>query len=252
MWRDEEQLSTRKPRDQGSNYLCWTRMQAEAGQPLERIIARKECERQAGEGLFLWGVGTAPAVVIRAIARLGFAVPVIFSTMRTKPRAADAMPARIVVWRQYLDKDGAMRPLPDHCLVTSRADGATGPKRAHYALMCRADDPLQLRSGTGFDHRAYRNASGKGAPVGASQVTALLEPSGESTADALYEVNMMARLAASYWVRLTDPREISARERMAIDEAPTDAPETWCRFVRELRRDPGRSSGSLAGEHMFV
>ena len=37
------------------------RMQAEAGQRLETIIARKEIERQAGEGLFLWGVGSAPS-----------------------------------------------------------------------------------------------------------------------------------------------------------------------------------------------
>ncbi len=227
-------------------------MQAEAGQALERIIARKECERQAGDGLFLWGVGTAPAVAIGAIARLGLSVPVIFSTMRSRPKAVDAKPARVAVWRQYVDKNGAQRPLPDHCLVTSRADGASEPKRAHYALMCRADVPLALGSGTGFDHRAFRNASGNGAPVGASQVTALLQPCGSSAPNPLYEVNMTARLAASYWVRLADPREISARERAAIDDSPTDSPDAWVRFVRELQRGRTRSTGSTSREPMFV
>lgn len=33
--------------------VCWTRMQAEAGQNINRIIARKEAERRAGGGLYL-------------------------------------------------------------------------------------------------------------------------------------------------------------------------------------------------------
>ena len=56
-------------------YLCWTRMQVEAGQALESIIARKEIERRAGGGLFFWGVGNAPSTAINALARLEIAIP---------------------------------------------------------------------------------------------------------------------------------------------------------------------------------
>src|ERR1700730_13554838 len=44
------------PRMNSEEFVCWSRMQAEAGQQLEAIIFRKERERQAGGGMFCWGV----------------------------------------------------------------------------------------------------------------------------------------------------------------------------------------------------
>lgn len=41
----------------GDTLVCWSRMQAEAGQSLDAIVRRKELEREANGGLFLWGVG---------------------------------------------------------------------------------------------------------------------------------------------------------------------------------------------------
>jgi hypothetical protein len=150
-------------------YVCWTRMQAEAGQPLERIIKRKEQERRLGGGVFLWGVGNAPALITNVLARAGVPVRIIFSVMKSKPKDADIAPRSTVVWRSYVDANGAERPLPAHALVTSRGDSTLSMKRVHYALMCRSDEELVLRRGERFDPSAFRNAGESGGPVGASQ-----------------------------------------------------------------------------------
>lgn len=221
-----------------TDYLCWTRMQAEAGQHLSAIIARKEIERQAGGGLFFWGVGSAPSRTIRPLARLARRIPVVFSVMRSKPKPVDATPQRVVIWRRYIDKEGAVRPLPDHCIVTSRGDSAQGPKRAHYALVCRSNSSLTLQSGVEFDPTNYRNAGEEGGPVGASQVTALLQPAARRSADKpAYEANMTAELAGSYWVRLTDPCELDSLAQQALAQACGLCPSAWRQLAQDLRQD---------------
>lgn len=40
-------------------FVCWSKVQAESGQTLNAIVARKEKERLAGAGVFFWGVGNA-------------------------------------------------------------------------------------------------------------------------------------------------------------------------------------------------
>ncbi len=219
---------------QGDDYVCWSRMQAEAGQQLHAIIERKERERQAGNGLFLWGVGNAPAAQIRVLARLGIPVPVIFSVMKVKARAINSAPTRTLAWRRYIDANGAERPLPPGALVTSRGHSARGAeKERHYALMCRSEAPLRLVRGVPFDPAAYRNASGTGARVGASQVTALLRRVEEPNDNAAYETNMVAQLVGSYWVRLTDPVQLDAATVKAVADFYGDQ-QRWVRLMREV------------------
>lgn len=199
-------------------YLCWSRMQAEAGQDLDRIVRRKELERRAGGGLFLWGVGNAPSTSISALARIEATVPVVFSIMKSRPKAVDAAPTAIVAWRRFIDADGVERDLPASTIVTSRRDSARGAKRVHYALMCYSTEPLHIERGEPFDVTAYRNASGAGAPIGASQVTALLRRVKDPAQVADYEVNLRAQLTRGYWVRLTNPVEVpsSISERLTV------------------------------------
>src|SRR5262249_50913447 len=102
-------------------YVCWSRMQAEAGQTLESIVARKERERRAGNGVFFWGVGNAPASMSRDLARAEIPVRVIFSIMKSRPKRIDSNPSKVVVWRRYVDANGVARDLPPHAMVTSRA-----------------------------------------------------------------------------------------------------------------------------------
>lgn len=216
------------------DYMCWTRMQAEAGQGLERIIRRKEQERLAGDGLFFWGVGNAPSTMIRALSRMGARIPVVFSVMKGKPKAIDEKPDAVVAWNGYIDSQGVEQTIPEHVLVTSRRDSAGGPKRSHYALMCFSASPLELQIGRPFDHRRYRNAGLAGGMIGASQVTALIEPcdslNGAGQAD--YDQNMIAELTGSYWVKLTRPSPISA-ELVSLD---FDSKDSYSRAVRASRK----------------
>ena len=45
-----------------SHIVCWTRMQAEAGQSIETIVARKELERRAGGACFAGVLAALPRV----------------------------------------------------------------------------------------------------------------------------------------------------------------------------------------------
>lgn len=215
-------------------YVCWTRMQAEAGQLLDAIVVRKERERLAGDGLFLWGVGNAPSTAIKSLARLEVPIPVVFSGMKTKPKAVDVAPKRTVLWRRFIDECGVERVLPDSALVTSRGDSASGVKSRHYALMCHSDDPLQITRGVTFDPAAFRNVSGAGAPVGASQVTALLQQVAKPSAVSDYEANIVAWLTGGYWVRLTDPLELGSDAIRQINEFDGDA-DQWLKFAKCIR-----------------
>ena len=223
-------------------YVCWTRMQAESGQPLASIVQRKEYERRYGDGYFFWGVGNAPALAINPLARKQIRVPVIFSEMKSKPKPADTHPTRVLVWRRYLDIDGTEHPLPDHVLVTSKATVTRAMKlRGYYALMCFTDRRLELAEGAaGFDHLSYRNASKHCAPVGPSQVTALLQltdPDDESspTLTTSYRANFHAWLTGSYWVRLSDPALICPEQLLALSHTSDLDAAKWVDLVSTIR-----------------
>lgn len=231
-------------------YVCWSRMQAEAGQALDAIVRRKEMERRAGRGSFCWGVGNAPATMTSALARLGHPVAAIFSIMKSRPKAVDVRPARTFAWRRYIDANGAVRPLPRHALVTSRADSAGGPKDRHFALMCWSDSPLAIQRGVPFDPSAYRNAGGNGAPVGASQVTALLKRTSNGGGETAYEANICAWLAESYWVKLTDPVECTV-DMGEADSLSTSCAESWLAFVDRVR-DGDRQRHAAVGTGLLL
>lgn len=222
-----------------SEVICWSRMQADAGEPLEVIVARKEAERRAGDGLFFWGVGNAPARAIAGLAQVQQRVDAIFSVMKSKPKLADTVPSELYVWRRFIDLNGIVRPLPSGSLVTSRGDIRGGVKRRHYALVCHSADPVVLGDFGSFYPSAYRNVGGTGAPIGASQVTALLKPCAVETAVSDYRINMRAVLTGSYWVKLADPVLIDGSkralwERRMFSLPPADV-ATWRDFVSELR-----------------
>lgn len=215
-------------------------MQAEAGQGLEKIILRKERERSAGSGHFFWGVGNAPSVLINSLARTGEPTPVVFSKMKSRPKPIDQNPTSTVIWRQYVNFEGKVCPLPPNALVTSRGETELRKKKAHYALECFSRNTLSFEQNTErFKSTSYRNASGKGARVGASQVTALLTPSNdEKDGEASdYRVDMRAELTGSYWVKLVDPLPLSKAAVQVIDHSD-DYSGDWISLITELRGRP--------------
>ncbi len=225
-----------------SDVLVWSRMQTEAGQPLEAIVERKEIERKLGNGLFFWGVGNAPARACSILARTNKRVDVVFSKMKTKPKIADVAPSQIFVWNKYIDIHGAIKNIPGSVFVSSRGRASGEAKTHHYALMCYSENPLVLSDYGHFSPDSYRNYGGNGAPIGNSQVTALLKLSAESKTLSDYRINLRATLTGSYWVKLLDPIEISGPDRQDFQEKiATLTLANWEEFVHNVRRRQGRS-----------
>lgn len=221
--------------------ICWSRMQAEAGQGLDKIIARKEREREAGAGLFFWGVGNAPAVMTKSLAKLQHPISIVFSVMKSKPKPIDVTPTSRLVWRRYIDCDGVERDLPANALVTSRGETKSASKKHHYALMCFSAEPLALIRGIPFDPTAYRNVGGNGAAVGASQVTAMVRRTGSPSTITDYEANLQAKLTGSYWVRLSDPVLLSAEDSEMLEQFVPAGVKAWLNYASRIRHRP-RSS----------
>lgn len=254
----EGSMSHQKDRSNGhltyqhcsEKFVCWSRMQAEAGQGLEAIIRRKERERQACEGMFFWGVGNAPSTAITSLARLEVPIPAIFSVMKSKPKAVDVSPSRTVVWRKYFDEHGAERELPAGAIVTSRGESAGGIKARHYALMCRSKTPVALLRGSPFDPTAFRNAGKSGGPVGASQVTALLQQVAPFAERSDYEINLYAWLTGGYWVRLSDPVELTTEDNQEVAgfEGTIDQ---WLRLSERVRRPKHNHVSSEAHDFLL-
>lgn len=223
--------------------LVWTRMQAEAGQGLERIVARKERERRLNGGTFLWGVGSAPARGIAALASSGARIPVVFSRMLSKPKAIDASPASIVAWTRIVGADGVARPLPKASIVTSRHTG----RDVHYCLHCGSDAPLELGDVGPFDPGAYRNHGDAGGPVGASQVTSLLTRTGPDSGRPAYTVAMTAELIEGMWTRLLDPVHVPDALRSSLDRDHDDA--SWLDLATSIRT--GAPAGKATQNDLF-
>jgi hypothetical protein len=176
--------------------LVWTRIGAEAGEPLDKILRRKEQERVNGGGLFYWGVGNTSREIAALLGIAREPVDVVFSLKSTPPQAKDASPDSILRWRAYVDASGNERRLPAHVRVKSRGD-----RNRHYALVCRSDEPLELSQRFAFDWFAHRNyPSGK--RIHGKQVTALVyrvEPDSSPS----YPMGFRARLVD--WVELAKP-----------------------------------------------
>ena len=178
--------------------FCWTRFGTEAGEPIEAILARKERERRATGGVFLWGIGNAIGPGIEALVAQEARPEVLFSPMRSRPRALDVAPDAVVRWRAAETLAGERVELPTAVCVTSRAG-----RSAHYALVCASALPLTPNELGRVRFGGLRNLR-SGNPLGASQVTAVVKCVDDARG-AEYVVTLRASLAAPYFVRLRDP-----------------------------------------------
>jgi len=187
--------------------FCWTKMGAEAGQDLGAILRRKEFERVSGNGVFAWGIGNSVGPAVRHARALGIdPLDVLFTPMKSAPKAVDVAPSTLVLWTAYEDESGHRVALPAHMLVTSRGDTAEhdGLKRLHYALICRRDRSLLAPPGElAVDASAVCNLVSRN-PTGASQVTAVVRSCTTSEPQRLYPVQFRARLSGPGFVRLVD------------------------------------------------
>jgi hypothetical protein len=190
--------------------FCWTRFGSEAGQSIEQILSRKDQERSANNGVFLWGVGNAVGPGMKELVRRCSSPEVLFSPILGKARRDDLKPESVVAWTLGETHDGEKYPLPSRSLVTSR-QSVSSPKSSHYALVCFSREPLVLCSpGYTLAFDTLRNIA-SGSPVGASQVTAVVARGNEaSTKGRVYEVTFRADLVQPYFIRLRGPMTLPA------------------------------------------
>ena len=221
--------------------FCWTKMGSESGEGLEGILRRKEMERIAGDGLFLWGIGNALGGSLNQLANEIENPPILFSPMKSKPKSADENPERLFLWTAFEDSDGVVRQLPEHSLVTSR----NGER--HYALFCWSQSPItDAQLPHELDFHRLRNFRTK-SPLGYSQVTAVVEQMTDEmfldvpydlARPARYPVAFSARLVAPYCARLAMPIELGKEVLAELSgaEAMIDSPAEWKRFVADVRQ----------------
>ena len=192
------------------------KIQADAGESVERILKRKELERLAGGGAFWWGIGESKAGAINVLAENEPRPWVLFSRMVGHPHDRDSAPDAVLLWQSYVTEKGD-QPLPPHIVVTSRANRSDGSRKTHhYALVCWAASSILRNGGRMLNPAKLRNIGEGGKPVGPSQVTAVVEQCGAADGKGRYDITARAILQPPYVVRLTNPRELSSAERSLI------------------------------------
>jgi hypothetical protein len=188
-------------------WFCWTRFGTEAGQTTEHILQRKERERTANGGVFIWGIGNALGPSIRELVARVPNPQVLFSPIKSQPKAQDVEPPAVAAWTAGETLDGNDYCLPVHSLVTSRYDPSS-PKETHYALVCFSDVPItatRLQDKIAFE--ALMNIR-TGRPIGASQVTAVVHRRSCERSlrrKGAYDVAIRAVLVPPYFVKLRHP-----------------------------------------------
>lgn len=186
-------------------HFCWTRFGTEAGQTAAHILRRKEQERLANGGIFLWGIGNSVAPSIRELVRNYEFPEVLFSPIRSSPKQIDVEPECVVAWTWGETDEGKTFSLPQYCLVTSRQN-TVSPKTSHYALVCFSGTPLNsCETPHTLEFDALRNFL-SGNPLGASQVTAVVQrDDAVPIRGGKYPVVLRAHLVPPFFIRLRGP-----------------------------------------------
>ena len=184
--------------------FCWSKFGIEAGESERSILARKDAERVANGGAFLWGIGSSIRPSLIDLLATTDRPEVLFTPMLSRPSPRDTEPAAVGAWRSATGLDGRPYRLPEHTLVTSGSATST-PSRDHFALVCRSDAPIPDDTRVEWlDDTTLRNLR-TGSRVGSSQVTAVVASVvAQPPSRPRYRVAFRARLQAPYLVTLGD------------------------------------------------
>lgn len=185
------------------NEFCWTKYGTEAGETTTSILARKEAERSADDGVFLWGIGSSIRPSLVVLLDQTVAPEVVFSPMLSSPAVCDVSPAAVGVWRSATDLEGNQYPLPAHSAVTSGSRTGEPPRR-HFALVCHREAALVADGSDWLDDSELRNIR-TGSQIGSSQVTVVVKRVGRDRAeDGRYRVAFRASLVAPHMIVLSN------------------------------------------------
>lgn len=218
-------------------------MGVESGESLDLIIRRKDWERQLGNGLFFWGVGQSLGENARdAAASVDGVMKVVFSPMASKAKDIDVTPGDVFVWNSWIDSSGQHHSLPEHVLITSRADLPSGRRKtSHYALVCKSAAPLAATTELEVTAAFLRNFSSDKS-LGASQVTAVVRNAEYALSGNVakkYSVSFVADMEAPYSVQLASPELLSRSDVRDIGEISASGNlADWECLVARLRCKP--------------
>jgi len=219
-------------------------MGTESGEGLSQIIRRKEVERRAGRGIFLWGVGNPLGRALAALTKVSDQPVVLFSAMRSKPRPVDSAPSALRIWLSYVAEDGREQEIPGTSLLTSRSLTAAGrAKESHYALVCTTDGPIDAGPAGELDASGLVNLV-SGRPVGSSQVTSVVrQMKGAVSGGTAYPINFVAHMHGPGQVRLARSAEVQSGDlSAALSAADGNDIEGWIAALTELKRIAARRS----------
>ena len=218
--------------------FCWTRMGDESGEALDRIVRRKELERRAAGGMFVWGIGNGLGIGLQHLVMSQADPEVLFSPIRSQAAAIDRNPAGVLLWLDYVRPNGTVNPLPAASLVTSRNSSAKGTNKAlHFCLFCHSETPLNTSNLGTVRFGELRNLATQ-KPVGFSQVTAVVDRSGApgSKRDLEYQVVLAAHLVDPFFARLSTPVALSAPDAQFLESVATSGNESnWISAVCSIK-----------------
>ncbi|AOJ05815.1 MULTISPECIES: hypothetical protein [Burkholderia] len=221
--------------------FCWTKIGNESGEALPTIVLRKEWERRLGGGRFLWGIGQPLGNSAQIAAHRTGSLIALFSPASSKPRQAERKQEDALLWNAWIDASGQVRQLPPHTFITSRATLPSGRCREHYyALVCAS--PTELSIGTRLRvHPDHLRSVSTGKVLGAAQSAAVVDcisrESGQTGKH--YPLALSIELEAPYFVRLTQPSVLKARDLAEVMKATRDGDfDTFVEQVARLRSQP--------------
>lgn len=202
-------------------HFCWTRFGTEAGETIDQILLRKEDERQANRGVFLWGIGNAIGPSMRELVRREASPQVVFSPIRSKPCREDIAPAQIVAWTAGRTLDGNYYDLPRGSFVTSRSS-TDNKRQKHYALVCASAQPLRIRENAEAILISQLRNLLTDRRIGASQVTAVvrLDDNHFNSANVAYAAAIRAELVYPYFIELINPVPLLVSLRSSAESMP--------------------------------
>ncbi|KVG69660.1 hypothetical protein WL02_13155 [Burkholderia ubonensis] len=222
--------------------FCWTKIGAESGEELATVVLRKEWERRLGGGRFLWGINQPLGNSAQVAAHRTGSLLALFSPVAARTRAAERGRGNVLLWNAWVDAGGQVRQLPPHTFITSRAKLPSGrPREHHYALVCASSTALTIGTRLRVYPDQLRNVS-TGRALGAAQGAVVVDAVGRPAEQGgkSYPLALSVELEAPYFVRLTQPSVLKARDLAAVNKATRDG--DFDRFVELVTRLRGRSS----------
>ncbi|MDR1345492.1 MAG: hypothetical protein LBK03_02160 [Bacteroidales bacterium] len=224
---------------EGPAIFCWTKIGTEAGQPLDKILNRKEFERHSGGGLFAWGIGNSLGNAVEKAKPFCSpkAIKVFFTPMKSVAKRADVSPSKLLFWNSYIGRNGYAIDLPEHILITSKDNVGPKYKKNHYALLCYSDEKIVGNNADLMINAAWARNFSTLNQIGHSQVTSLVKYDksfGKSINE--YSVSFSADLAYEGFVKLCNPIELASEMLIIYKEIEMQKDhESWINLVKQLK-----------------